>query len=389
MYPFDFYNPTKLLFGEGKTALLGSEIKKAGVKKVLLHYGKSSIFVNGVYDQVVASLKENGIEYIELGGVKPNPVLSKVQEGIDIIKSQGIDGIVAAGGGSVIDSAKAIAAGAVYDGNVWDFFEWKARPAGALPIYTVLTISATGSEMNAGGVITKEDENKKWAFSGGEYTFPKVSVIDPVFQFTLPENQTVYGAIDAMSHIFELYFDGTPENDMMDNYSESMLKTIMKHVRVLINDPKNLESRSQLALCATLALNGTNAVGRRGGDWATHMIEHSVSAFYDIAHGAGLAILFPAWMTYNMHKSPAKFARLGKNIFGITGGSDEEIAEKMIEKLKEFYSSLGAPVTLKEAGVKKDDLPAMAENASLVGPIGKLSKLMKDDILKIYEIAYE
>jgi len=389
MFPFEFYNPTKVLFGKGKVSSLGKEIKSAGISRVLLHYGKNSIFNNGVYDAIKATLDKNGIQFFELGGVKPNPVLSKVQEAIDIIRENKIEGIIAAGGGSVIDSAKAIAAGAVYDGNVWDFFEWKARPQGAIPIFTVLTLSATGSEMNPFGVITKEDENKKWAFSGGDYTFPLVSVIDPTFQFSLPKNQTANGAVDAMSHIFELYFDGTPENDVIDSYSEGMLKTIMKHVKILLNEPSNLESRSQLALCATLALNGTNAVGRQGGDWATHSIEHSVSAFYDIAHGEGLAILFPAWMTYNFEKAYPKLAILAEKLFGITEGSEKEKGLKFIQELREFYKSIGAPVTLKEVGVKTDDLEKMADNAALQAPLGKLAKLNRDDILNIYKLAFE
>ena len=389
MVPFEYYNPTKILFGEGKIAKLGKEIAKSGVKKVLLHYGKGSIFKNGVYDQVVETLNKHNIAYVELGGVKPNPVISKVEEAIKLISEENIDGIIAVGGGSVIDSAKAIAAGSKYDGNVWDFFEGKAAPESAIPLFVVLTLSATGSEGNPFGVVTKEEENKKWAFSGGVHTFPRVSVIDPTVQFSLPANQTVNGAIDAMSHIFELYLDGTPENDAIEAYAEGLLKSLMKHVKVLLEQPDNLESRSQLALCAMLALNGTTRIGRLGGDWATHTIEHSVSAFYDIPHGEGLSILFPAWMMYNLDIASPKLAKLGGALFGIDEGSDKKSAIQFIHKLREFYSEIGAPVTLSERAVSRDMLPTLAENAAIIAPIGRLKKLYKEDILNIYKLAYE
>lgn len=389
MFPFEYYNPVKILFGEGKIAKLGNEIAKAGVNKVLLHYGKGSIFNNGVYEQIVDTLNKNNIEFVELGGVKPNPVISMVKEAIKIIKEQNIDGIIAAGGGSVIDSAKAIAAGSRYEGNVWDFFEGKASPDSAIPLFTVLTISATGSEGNQFGVVTKEDENKKWAFSGGVHTFPKVSVIDPTVQYSLPANQTVNGAVDAMSHIFELYLEGTTENDAIDAYCEGLLKSIMKHVKLLLEQPDNPESRSQLALCAMLALNGTTRIGRLGGDWATHTIEHSVSAYYDIAHGEGLSILFPAWMMYNLDLAEPKLAKLGTVLFGLNEDSEKQNALKFIQNLRAFYREIGAPVTLKERNIAENTLSTLAENAAINAPLGRLKKLYKEDILNIYKLAYE
>lgn len=386
MENFKFVNPTKILFGRGEISKIGAEIKERKVSKVLLHFGKSSIFKNGVYDQVVKTLKENGVEWVELGGVKPNPVLSKVEEGIEICKQEKIEAILAVGGGSVIDSAKAVAAGVLLDGNIWEAFEGKKKATKGLPIYTVLTLSATGSEMNGFAVITKEDENKKWAFTAGLDSYPKVTVIDPTVQATLPKEQTVNGAVDTMSHIFELYFDGTKETDIQDELAEGILRTVMKHVKILLDDPQNYESRANLAWCATLALNGLNAAGRNYGDWATHTLEHSLSAFYDIAHGAGLSIMFPAWMKYVYKKDFEKFARLGKNVFDLEG-NNEKTALETIDKIKLFFDEIGSPTSLKQINVSENDIEKLTDNASLLAPFGKLMELNKNDIKKIYQIA--
>lgn len=388
MNNFVFKNPTKMIFGRDTVQKIGAEVKGSGANRVLLLYGKGSIFKNGVYDTTVRTLKENGVEFIELSGVKANPVLSKVYEAIDIIKKENLQGIVALGGGSVIDTAKAVAAGVKYDGDVWDIFEGKSKVTGAIPIFVVLTISATGSEMNSGGVITKEEEHKKWSF-GSPYTYPAVSIVDPTVQFTLPKEQTVNGAIDAMSHVFELYFDGTKNTDVMDEFSEGIIRTIMKHVQVLINEPDNYDSRAELAWCATLALNGYNGTGRNGGDWASHQIEHSLSAFYDIAHGAGLSIVFPAWMKYVYKYDTRKFVRFAEKVFGIKDGTEDERALKAIDSLIDFYRSLGAPVSLKEIGVRYEDLARLADNAVEPGNPGGLKVLNKEDILQIYKLSYE
>lgn len=386
MQNFEFVNPTKILFGKEMISKLGKEIKANSVTKVLLHYGKSSIFKNGVYDQVVSTLKENNIEWVELGGVKPNPVLTKVQEGIEVCRKENLDGILAVGGGSVIDSAKAIAAGVLFDGDIWDAFEGKKRATKGLPIFTVLTLSATASEMNAFAVITKEDENKKWAFSAGYDSYPKVSVIDPSVQMTLPKEQTVNGAVDAISHIFELYFDGTKQTDLQDEIAEGIIRTVMKHVKILLNDPENYESRAQLAWCATLALNGLNSAGRTWGDWSTHTLEHSLSAYYDIAHAAGLSIMFPAWMKYVYKNDIPKFARFGRNIFSLEG-NDEDVAVESINKIKDFFDEIGSPTFLKQIGINEDAIEMLTENASLRAPIGVLTKLNKNDIREIYKLA--
>lgn len=387
MNNFEFYNPTKILFGKGTIEKIGSEIKTKDYKKVLFLYGKSSIFKNGVYETVSKSLKENNIEFVELGGVQPNPVLSKVYDAIEICKKENIDAILAVGGGSVIDSAKAIAAGAYYEGDIWDAFEGKVKLKKSLPLFTVLTISATGSEMNAFAVITKEDEKKKWAFTAGASSYPVVSIIDPSIQSTLPEEQTMHGAVDAMSHIFELYFDGSDNTDILDEYSEGLLRIIIKHTRILLNDPDNYESRAQLVWAATLALNGSNGTGRSWGDWATHSMEHSISAYYNIAHGAGLAIMFPAWMKYVYKIKPEKFARLAEKVFGILDGSIEEKALAGIEAVKKFYKEIGEPTSLKDINLTEKEIPTLAENASLQAPLGRLKKIEKSDIESIFNIA--
>ncbi|KNF07961.1 iron-containing alcohol dehydrogenase [Gottschalkia purinilytica] len=385
---FIFENPTKVIFGQDTIKNIGTEIKSHNVKKVLVLYGKGSIFKNGVYDTAIGSLKENDIDIIEIGGVKSNPVLSKVYEAIEVGKKEKVDGILAIGGGSTIDTAKTVSAGICYEGDIWDAFEKTYIIDKALPIFTILTISATGSEMNGGCVITKEDEKKKWSTSAS-VLYPKVSIIDPTIQSTLPKEQTVYGAVDAISHILECYFIGGDKTDVIDEMSEGIIRTIMKHSKILIKDPNNYNSRSQLAWSATLALNGNLKIAKNGGDWATHGIEHSVSAFTDVAHGAGLAIIHPAWMKYVYKEDVNKFKRFGENIFGIKEGTSEEIALEGISKLKEFFKDLGAPTTLKELGIKKEELDKFADNTELVTPLGRLKALNRQDILNILKIAYE
>lgn len=387
MRNFKFYNPTKMVFGKDTISSIGQHVSSYGITKVLLLYGKGSIFKNGVYDTVISSLKDNNIQYVEVTGVKANPVVSKVREAINIMRENDTEAIIAIGGGSVIDSAKAASAGFYYNGDVWDFFGKREEVKRALPIFTILTISATGSEMNSGGVITNEEEKKKWSF-GSPLLYPVVSILDPSIQSSLPPIQTANGAIDALSHVFELYFGGTDKTDMMDELSEGIIRTIIKHTPILLKDPENYDSRSELAWCATLALNGINGTGRVG-DWASHSIEHSVSVLNDIAHGSGLAIVMPAWMKYVQNKAVDKFARFGEKVFNITEGSKEEIGLQAIEKLREFYKGLGAPITLKEVGVKKEEIDFIANNAAMLEPLGTLMPLYKEDITKILEIAFE
>ena len=384
MEDFTFHNPTKIVFGKGTVSKIGEETKNHGIKKVLFLYGRGSIKRNGVYDQVVESLKKNEITWTEVYGVKPNPVLSKVHEAVKKAREENVEGILAVGGGSVIDSAKAIAAGFYYEGDIWDAFIGKYKIEKALPIFTVLTISATGSEMNGNAVITNEKTNQKYAFSS-KHVYPKVSIIDPTVQFTLPKEQTVYGAVDAIAHVFEYYFDGS-QCLIQDRISESLVKTIMEMTEILIENPRDYEARANFAWCATLALNGLTEAGSKGGDWSSHAIEHSLSALYDIAHGAGLAIILPAWMKYVYRENMKKFERFSKEIFGLEG-SGEELILKGIEKFKAWLKKVGAPVSLKDVGIPEEDIEKIADNASMREPFGKLKKLYRKDILEILKMA--
>lgn len=386
MNNFVYHNPTRIIFGKGTFENIGKELKSSGIKKVLLLYGQQSILRNGVFDRVTGSLEQAGVSFYVLGGVQPNPLLEKVNEGIEKVHSENAEAILAVGGGSVFDSAKAIAAGVLYDGDVWDFFDGKTRIKAALPVYGILTLSATGSEMNGNAVITRPEEQKKWGI-GSRYLYPVLSIIDPTLQATLPSQQTVNAAADILSHVFELYFDGTKDVEIMQEYSEAIIRTVMKNVKKLLSNAEDYEARAQMAWAATLALNNSNGTGRSGGDWATHDIEHSLSAFFNVAHGSGLAILTPAWMSYVYKEDIDTFARFADKIFGITNGSAEENARAGIEAYKSFLKEIGAPVSLQEIGVTADDLNKMAENAVLQGPLGRLKKLSQSDVLEIYKLA--
>lgn len=385
MENFVFYNPTRLVFGKNTVEQIGEYLRRDKIKKVLLLAGGGSIKKNGVYEKVVRSLIENSIEKVEVWGVRPNPVLSKVREAIEVARNEKVEAILAVGGGSVIDSAKAVAAGVLYDGDVWDFYEWKATPKAALPLYTILTLSATGTEMNGGTVVTNEEELKKYSF-WSVHTFPKVSIVDPEVQYSLPPHQTVNGAVDAISHVMEYYFDGAKRTDLIDRVDESIILTLMETTEALLNDPKDYDARANFALSTTLALNGVSGMGHRGGDWSSHAIEHALSALNpDVAHGAGLAVVFPAWMKYVYKAYPAKFRRFGRIIFRLKNSTPESA----IEALKKWYKKIGAPTTLKELGFKREDVEKLTEIAALTAPMGKLVRLEKDDIRKILEIAYE
>ncbi len=388
MNNFTYHNPTKIYFGKDTIKNIGREMRENGIRKALLVCGRQSIFANGVYDRVSSSLVGYHVDFVRFSGVQSNPVLSKVQDGIDLARKEGVDAVLAVGGGSVCDSAKVIAAGVKYDGQVWDLFTGQARIKAALPIFGVLTLSATGSEMNGNAVITKTDENKKWGI-GSRHLYPRVSIIDPEFQASLSARDTVNGAVDILSHVFELYFDGSKNVELMQEYSEAIIRTVIKNVKILLADPFDYEARAQMAWAATLALNNSNGVGRKGGDWASHDIEHSVSAFYNVAHGAGLAVVTPAWMRYVYKEDLETFARFAEKIFDITEGSQEQKALQAIEQLVKFFQEIGAPVTLKELGVDYQDLAKMAENAVQQRLLGRLKKLHQEDVLAIYQLAWD
>lgn len=384
MENFTFYNPTKLIFGKGKIGTLKTEIPQYG-KRVLLVYGGGSIKKNRLYDQVINILQEIDIEIFELSGVEPNPRLSTAQKGIDICKDKAIDFILAVGGGSVIDCTKLIAAGATYEGEPWDIVTSKASITSALPFGTILTLAATGSEMNSGSVITKWDTKEKVGW-GSQYTYPKFSILDPVNTYTVPKNQTIYGIVDIMSHVLEHYFHQTDNTLLQDRMCESILTTVIETAPKLLEDLKNYDHRETILYCGTMALNGMVNMGFQG-DWATHEIEHAVSAIYDIPHGGGLAILFPNWMKHNLHVNPSRFKQLAVRVFDVNpaGKTDEEVGLEGIETLREFWNSIGAPATLAEYDIDDSRLEEMVGKALAFGELGNFKKLTHEDVLSIYQ----
>ncbi|QWC22099.1 iron-containing alcohol dehydrogenase [Bacillus haikouensis] len=382
MNTFTFYNPTKLIFGKGQVEQLKELVPQYG-KKVLVVYGGGSIKRNGLYDQVISILNSIDAEVHELSGVDPNPRLSSVREGVKICKENDIDFLLAVGGGSVIDCTKAIAAGAKYDGDAWDLVTKKAFAHEALPFGTVLTLAATGSEMNAGSVITNWETQEKYGW-GSPVTFPQFSILDPVNTFTVPKNHTIYGMVDMMSHVFEQYFNDATNTPLQDRMCESTLRTVIETAPELINDLENYELRETILYSGTIALNGMLQMGYRG-DWASHNIEHAVSAVYDIPHAGGLAILFPNWMKHNLKVNPSRFAQMAERVFDVdpTGKTEEETALEGISKLREFWSSIGAPSSLADYDIDDSKLDLMADKAMANGEFGNFNKLNKEDVLAI------
>lgn len=382
MINFTYWNPTKLIFGKGQLKALKDEVPKYG-KKVLLVYGGGSIKRSGLYDQVMALLKELGADVFELSGVEPNPRISTVRKGVDICKAEGIEFLLAVGGGSVIDCTKAIAAGAKYDGDAWDIVTKKAFAKEALPFGTVLTLAATGSEMNAGSVITNWETKEKYGW-GSAVTFPKFSILDPENTYTVPRDQTVYGIVDMMSHVIEHYFHLEENTLLQDRMCEGQLLTVMESAPRLLENLNSYEERATILYNGTMALNGMFSMGFRG-DWATHNIEHAVSAVYDIPHGGGLAILFPNWMKHNLNVKPERFKKLAVRVFGVDPGkSDEEAGLEGIEKLREFWNSIGAPSRLADYDIDDSQIEVMADKAMVNGEFGNFKKLNRDDVLAIY-----
>ncbi|MFX0563009.1 iron-containing alcohol dehydrogenase [Bacillus pumilus] len=385
MENFIYYNPTKLMFGKGQLEGLKSELARYG-KRVLLVYGGGSIKKNGLYDNVISALNEAEAEVFELSGVEPNPRLTTVEKGIDICQNEKIDFLLAVGGGSVIDCTKAIAAGAEYDGDVWDIISKKTTAQKALPFGTVLTLAATGSEMNPDSVITNWETNEKYVW-GSSVTHPAFSILDPEHTYSVPENQTVYGMVDMMSHVFEQYFHNVKNTPLQDRMCFAVLQTVIETVPKLLEDLQNYEHRETILYAGTIALNGTLQMGYFG-DWASHTIEHAVSAVYDIPHAGGLAILFPNWMRHTLDHNVERFKNLMLNMFDIEteGKSDRDIALEGIDKLSAFWTSLGAPSRLADYDIGEDQLDKIADIAAKemeYGGFGNFMKLGRDDILSI------
>lgn len=376
---FSFQNPTRIIFGRDTVGQIGGVIKESGFKRVLLVAGGGSIKNNGVYANVVRSLQEAEIAWVEAWGVRPNPVLTKAREIIDTARREQVEAVLAVGGGSVIDTAKSVAAG-VFLPDIWAAYERQVEVSRALPLFVVLTMSGTGSEMDPLAVLTHEEEVKKWVLRSPAL-FPVASIIDPTVQNSLPWNQTVNGAIDALTHVMEYYFLGTGEETTMA-LDEALMRTIIAMTHSLQQDSLNYEARANLAWAATLALNGLSGAGLREGDFASHRLETAMSAvFPDVAHGAGLAVLFPAWILYVKGYNPATFARWSRQVW------EADSVEAGVERMRRTFQGWGAPITLGELGIKEADIPTIVATADKVGVLGKLKELTPEDLGTILRLA--
>jgi alcohol dehydrogenase YqhD (iron-dependent ADH family) len=386
MRNFNFYSPTKIIFGKNKIAEIAPEIKRYG-NRVLLAYGGGSIKKTGLYQTVIDLLVQNGIFFVELSGIQPNPRMSSVREGVRLCRENKLNFILAVGGGSVIDCCKAIAAGSTYNGDAWDFMMRKASVATPLPLGCVLTLSATGTEMNGNAVISNDDENDKRAMSDVSLR-PIFSLLDPTLTFTVDKWQTAAGAVDVMSHVFEQYFTPDKGAFLQDAIAEAILKTCIKYGPIAIQNPADYEARANIMWASSLALNGLTATGKLPGDWATHDMEHQLSVVNDLTHGAGLAILFPVWMGYVLSEnSVGKFAQMARNVWGITDNDDWAAAKKGIDCVRSFFSSLGMPKQLSEVGFNQQHIQPMAQKACLFGTIGCMKQLTSLDVAAIYQLA--
>ncbi|MGM0366288.1 MAG: iron-containing alcohol dehydrogenase [Actinomycetota bacterium] len=386
MENFEFSMPTRIIFGKDTEKRIGSEIKKHS-KKVLFHYGGGSIKKFGLYDKVIKSLRENDIEFVELGGVEPNPRLGLVKEGIKLCRENGIDFILGVGGGSVLDSAKAIAIGVPYGGDVWDFYIDKADINEALPVGAVLTIPAAGSEASNGSVITNERGNYKRPASD-ELLRPKFAVMNPEVTYSLPPYQTACGASDIIAHVFERYFTTTKNVDLTDRLSESVIKTMVKYTPVALREPKNYAARAEIMWTGTLAHNDLLSTGR-ADDWGSHMIEHEISAIYDIAHGAGLSIVFPAWMKYVYRKDVERFVQFASRVWNVEPDlyNMEATALEGIKRLEQFYRQIKLPVRLSDVNIGDKHFRRMAEKCLEFGEVGSFLKLTEEDVINILKLA--
>lgn len=389
MQNFNYYNNVEFVFGAATEQQVGELTKKAGASKVLLHYGGGSIKKSGLYDRVVDSLTKEGISIVELGGVVSNPRLSLVYEGIRMCKEQNVDFILAVGGGSVIDSAKCIAAGNHYDGDAWDLLTGKGSITKSTPIGTVLTIPAAGSEVSPDLVITREEGQLKRAYSHISLR-PVFSILNPELTFTLPKFQTTCGMVDMLAHTFERYFTRETHVQATDRMAEGLMKSIIDIAPKLLKDPNNYELRAEIMWSGTLAHNGLLGTGRVE-DWASHIIEHELSGIYDVAHGAGLSVIFPAWMKYVYKEDVARFASWANRVFDIEINAFdlEETVLKGIAALESFYESLEMPTRLSDLDISDDRLEEMALKATGNGEwaIGNFKKLSKDDVVEIYKLA--
>ena len=391
MYDFNYFTPTKVVFGRDSIQQLGALVKAQGCKKVLIYYGGSSARRSGLLDRVRDSLVHEGIGSVELGGVVPNPRLSLVYEGISLAKREGVDFILAVGGGSVIDSAKAIGYGAAEDADVWELYEQARTAKACLPVGVVLTIAASGSEMSMGSVITKDEGGIKRAYDD-DLARPKFAVMDPTLTMTLPDYQTASGCVDILMHTMERYFTAGSSMEITDSIAEALMRTVIRNAKILHNTPQNYEARAEIMWAGSLSHNGLTGCGNDGGDFASHKLEHELGGMFDVAHGAGLAAIWGNWARYVYDARPDRFRRFAVNVMGITdSGTDQELALQGIEAMEAFYRSIGMPTSLEELGIAPTDqqIEELAEKCALAcgGAAGSVKKLYREDMRNIYEMA--
>ena len=387
MNNFVFYSPTEFVFGKNTEVQVGALARKYGAQKVMIVYGGGSVVRSGLLDRVKQSLQEAGVAYCEMGGVQPNPIDGKVYEGIQLCRREQVDMMLPVGGGSVIDTAKAIAAGALYDGDFWDFFIGRAKVEKALKVAVVLTIPAAGSEGSGNTVITKTETLQKLGLCAPEHLRPVFSIMNPELTYTLPAYQTACGIADMMAHIMERYFTNTPDVEISDRLCEGTLTAIIKEAYRVKQQPDNYAARANIMWCGTVAHNGTCG---REEDWASHALEHEISAIYDVAHGAGLAVIFPAWMAFMAEHNPAKIAQFAHRVFDIPKSEDlEEMALAGAARLKHFFRYMGLPVGFKELGIEHPDIDRMLVSLrrNKGELLGNYVKLTMTDCREIYRLA--
>ena len=388
---FQYYTPTKIIFGRGAEEQTGQLAAEQGCKKVLVHYGGGSVVRSGLLERIYRSLDAAGISYVSLGGVVPNPRLSLVYEGIRLARKEQVDFILAVGGGSVIDSAKAIGYGVANEGDVWDFYEKRRTAKACLPIGVVLTIAAAGSEMSDSSVITKEEGWLKRGYSSN-YARARFAVMNPELTMTLPKYQTASGCVDIMMHTMERYFNRSENMEMTDGISEHLLRTVMKNAKILMNEPDNYQARAEVMWAGSLSHNGLTGCGTGGGDWASHQLEHELGGMFDVAHGAGLAAVWGSWARYVMDAAPERFAKFAVNVMGVEPEAEKlKTAQKGIEAMEDFYRALDMPVCIGDMGIEltEEQMRELAEKCSHFGKrtIGCIKKLDQEDMYRIYKEA--
>ena len=392
MFDFKYFTPTKVLFGKNTEDKVAELIQEFGGKKVLIHYGGGSVIRSGLMQRVTDKLDEAGIKYVKLGGAVPNPHLSLVYEGIELCKKEGVDFLLAVGGGSAIDSAKAIGYGVMNGGDVWDFYDYKRKATSSMPLGVILTLAATGSEMSDSSVITKEEGLVKRGYSS-DFGRPKFAILNPELTMTLPDYQTACGCTDIMMHTMERYFTNGGNMELTDSMAEALLRTVKENAKILAKDPKNYDARAEVMWAGSLSHNGLTGCGNDGGDWMTHKLEHELGGLYDVAHGAGLAAIWGSWARYVYKNCLPRFKRYAINVMGIPvdAGTDEEIALKGIEAMEDFYREIKMPTNLRELGVNAtdDDLKLMAHKCAVGvnGGKGSARFLKEEDMLEIYKMS--